>query len=146
MKEFYCNCFYTVNSMSGLGKETKGYFYIQSLMYTHILILWIKGFQLFKIFMSDATHHKSFGSVRTYFNKLCRHILYILDYIYFLNQCIYIMVCLMLCFWFPADFWWKDFVVNCLHDELRVGVRKIIQKSILHKILYVYPHINFIHS
>ena len=43
-------------------------------MYTHIFILWIKGCQLLRNFMCDATYNNSFDSVWTAVNEVSMHI------------------------------------------------------------------------
>ena len=48
-------------------------------MYTYTLPLWIKGFQLFRNFMCDVTHHNRFGLVLTFINKVCKHKHFILE-------------------------------------------------------------------
>ena len=45
-------------------------------------------------------------------------------------------------FWFLPVFCWNDFLEMFLHDPLNVGVRQIIPRLILHKILDVYSYIN----
>ena len=45
-------------------------------MYTHVLILWIKGYQLFRNYMWDMNHHNPFGSVLISFNKVIRIIVF----------------------------------------------------------------------
>ena len=102
---------YTMHSMSGLGTEATGWFFIKSSIYTHIFILWIKGGQSFRNFMCNATYQNSFGLGWTSINEVHSHILYILEYIFvFLHQCIYNILCWMLIFCFSTSFWWKGFV------------------------------------
>ena len=67
-------------------------------MYTHVLILRIKGYRFSRNLMCDATHHKSFGLGLTAFNGVHRHIVYILDGIFILlYKCIYNILWVMLC-------------------------------------------------
>ena len=46
---------------------------------THTLILLLKGCQLFRNYICNATHHNPFGLVLTAVNEVCKHIFYILD-------------------------------------------------------------------
>ena len=62
--------------MLGLGKYAQSWFYIEYLIYTHVLVLWIKGCQLFRNCMSDENDNKSFGSGITYINEVQKHIVY----------------------------------------------------------------------
>ena len=45
-------------------------------MYTHILFLCIKGYQMFRNFMCDVTNHKPFGFGLTAVNEVRRHIVF----------------------------------------------------------------------
>ena len=45
-------------------------------LYTHILFLWRKGFQLLRKCTINATDNKSFGSVLTAINEVRKHIYY----------------------------------------------------------------------
>ena len=65
----------------GVGKEYQNKLYIKYSMYTHILLLLIKGCPFFRNLMFYATHYKSFGLGRTAFNESDSCISYILDYI-----------------------------------------------------------------
>ena len=116
-------------------------------MYTHILFLWTKGCQFFRNFMCDLTHQNSFGLGWTAVNEFRGRILYILDNIMiFLYRCIYDIMCFVLSFWFLPGFWWRNFIVIFLHDALHARIRRIIQKSVLHKILDIYPSNNFMNK
>ena len=68
--------------MLGFGKCAHIWFYIEYSTYTHILVLWINGCQLFRNFMSNATDNKSFGLELTDINEVQKRIDYILDDIY----------------------------------------------------------------
>ena len=48
-------------------------------IYTHVLILWIKGCQLSRYFKCDVTHQKYFGLGWTALDKVRKHIFYIID-------------------------------------------------------------------
>ena len=59
-------------------------------MYTHILVLWIKGSQLFRNYMSNATDNKSFGPGLTSINEVRNYIVYLTyDMIIFFWQLLY---------------------------------------------------------
>ena len=60
--------------MLGLRKYAQSWFYIEYYIYTHILVLWIKGCQLFINCKCDATHNKSFGLVFSAINELRKRI------------------------------------------------------------------------
>ena len=49
---------------------------------------------------------------------------------------IYILY-MVLSFWLPTGFWWKDSDESFLHDTLYVRVMQINQKTVLYKMLYV---------
>ena len=61
-----------ISSMLGLGKYAKSWFYIKNSIYTHVLILWRKGCQFFRKWMSDVSNNKSFGLRLTAINKVCK--------------------------------------------------------------------------
>ena len=65
--------------MLGLGKEVKGFFFIQYLLYTHVLILYIKVSKLFRKIICGVMHHKSYGLVLTAAIEVRKHVPYILD-------------------------------------------------------------------
>ena len=67
-----------LNSMLEIGSI----FYIEYLIFTHILVLAIEGCQFFRNCMCDATHISSFGSGRTAINELHKCIYYIVDDIF----------------------------------------------------------------
>ena len=81
---FRCGFFYMIHSMLELSEESKSLFYIKYLLYTHVLVLWIKGCKLFKNFICGVTKNKSFGWVIIAVNEICRLIIYILDKIFVL--------------------------------------------------------------
>ena len=60
---------------------------------THTLILLIKGCQLFRNYVCDATHNNPFYLGLTAVNELCKHIFYILDDIYFSFTKVYTKYC-----------------------------------------------------
>ena len=62
--------------MLGLGEYAKSWFYIEYSIFTQKLVLWIKGCQLFRKCMSDATDNKSFGPVLTAINEVRKQIVY----------------------------------------------------------------------
>ena len=68
--------------MLGLGKYFQSWFYKQYLTYTNILVLWIKGCQLFRNCVCDATHKKSFGLGLTGINEVRKRTDDILDDIF----------------------------------------------------------------
>ena len=49
-------------------------------MYTHVLTLWIKVYQLLRNYTFNETNHNPFGLLLTAVNKLNRCIFFILDY------------------------------------------------------------------
>ena len=53
-------------------------------IYTHLLVLCIKGCQFLRKHICDVTHHESFGSGWTAFNAVCTHIVYIFDDVFFI--------------------------------------------------------------
>ena len=70
--------------MLGIGKYAQIILYIEYAIYTCILILWIKGCQLFRKYLSDAANNKFFGSWLTDINEVRKRIDYILDVVFFL--------------------------------------------------------------
>ena len=79
--------------MLGIGKYAQRWFYIEYSIYTHKLVLQIKGYQLFINCMSDATNNKSFGLVLRASNEVCKRIYYIIDDIFvFFYQWLYDIV------------------------------------------------------
>ena len=71
--------------MLGIGKFSQSLFYIEYSIYTPILSLWIKGCQLFRNCMWDATHNKYFGlGLLTDINELHKRIYYIVGNIFVL--------------------------------------------------------------
>ena len=68
--------------MFGIGEYAENWFYTEYSMYTPVLSLWIKGCQLFRNYMWDATHNKSFGSVLKAINEVRKRIYYVLDNIF----------------------------------------------------------------
>ena len=68
--------------MLGLVKYAQSSFYIEYSIYTHKLVLWIKGCQWFRNCMGDATNNKSFGSVLTAINEVRKRKDFILDDIF----------------------------------------------------------------
>ena len=95
---------YIVHFMLGLGKEAKIWYNIKYLMFTHILILWIKGSQFFRNIICDVINHSSFGSWWRSLDESLKLIVYILNnIIIFLLRCIYDIRCVILSFvilWF----------------------------------------------
>ena len=82
-----------MHSMSVLGTESKGWFYTEYSIYTHILVLWIKGCQLFINCMSNVTNNKSFGLGLTAINEVHKRIYCMLDGIFvFFYQWFYYIV------------------------------------------------------
>ena len=74
-------------------------------MYTHILVLLIKGCQLLRNFICNVTQCNPFGLVLTYVNEFRRCIVFILDDImFFLCQWLYKIKFLKLSFWFLSGF------------------------------------------
>ena len=69
--------------MFGLGKYDQSWFYIEYSIYTHVLVLYIKGCQFFRNCMSDATNNNSFGLGLTAINEVRKCIDYIIDDKYF---------------------------------------------------------------
>ena len=108
--------------------------------------LWIKGCQLFRKFICDVNHHNTFRSGLTYVNELHRHIFIILDNIIVLFfKRLFDILCLMLSFG-PHQFLMKVFPCNFFHNPFNVGIRLTIPKLKFHKILDVYPNINFMNK
>ena len=83
--------FLAMNSMLGLDKEPQKLSYIQHLIYTHTLVLWITEQTFCQLFRNGYRiwlfHHKTFGSLLTAVNEEFLRIGYILEnkYIYLLK-------------------------------------------------------------
>ena len=69
--------------MFGLGKYAQSWFYKVYLIYAHILVLWMKGYQLFRNCMSDATVIKLFGSGLTTIHIVPKRTVYMTYDIFF---------------------------------------------------------------
>ena len=67
-------------------------------MYIHILILWIKLFQLFRKFVLNATSNNSFGLGLTAVNELCKSFFIIENKISLFKQCLYYILGVLLIF------------------------------------------------
>ena len=106
--------FYTIHSMSVLGKEAKSWFYIKYLMHTHVLVLLIKkGCQMFKNACA-VWLIKSLFSVLTAINKVSGRIVYMEDHIIISTYpCFYDILSLTWSFQVPPGFWINDFVAIC---------------------------------
>ena len=82
----------------------------------------------------------------TEINKVWGCAVYIVDDIIILSiLCLYDMLCLILSFRFPPDFWWKDFVaifLQCI--PCRCKVKKL--KVDLYQIIDIYPWIIFMNK
>ena len=70
--------------MLGIGKYAHSWFYIEYLVCTNVLSLWIKGCQLLRKCMWDATHKMSFASGLKDSNEMRKCIDYIIDNIFVL--------------------------------------------------------------
>ena len=77
---------------------------------------------IFRNFVCDANHHKSFGSGLTYVNEKHQHIFYItLQYICFLVAMYILYTVFNVEFLVPARFLMKWFSLS-LHDAFHAGV------------------------
>ena len=97
--------------------------------------------------MCNTTHNKNFGLVLISDNEVLRCTVFILDYItIFLIPIVAQYHVFGVKFLVPPSCFMKIFHYNFFRDSFNVGVRQIIQKLILHQILYVYPSINFMNK
>ena len=111
MKGFHSNYLKRIHYMSVLGKNPQSWFYIEYSIYTSILVLWVKGCQLFRYCMCDTIHWKYFNTSLTATNKFLKRIFYIVDDIIILfYQLLYVLLWVVSSFCDPPSFWRKGVV------------------------------------